>query len=160
MSAAPVVCAARQGTSLWHGDALWQFKVTSEDSEGRFWLAELTAPPGWASPLHLHTREDETFVVLDGRLRVQIADQVHDVPVGASAFMPRDVPHAYRAEETSRFLVLGTPGGFDRWFFDTGVPAQRLELPTPNGQEPDYATYVASLQAHGVVFVAPPPLMT
>ncbi len=161
MEARPVVTGREDaGCAIWHGDALWQFRVTSDDSADRLWIAELLAPAGWASPVHMHTKEDETFIVLEGELRVQIAGEVHKVLPGGSVFMPRDIPHAYRAEaHETRFLVVANPGGFDRWFIETGQKAESLTLPPPATEPPDYAAYVAGLAAHGVQFIAPPPDM-
>jgi quercetin dioxygenase-like cupin family protein len=159
MTVRPVVTNQGEGRAIWHGDALWQFKATSEDTDGRFFLAELQAAEGWASPVHLHTKEDETFIVLEGELWVQIAGEDHKVPAGAVAVMPRGIPHAYRVvSPTARFLALGVPGGFECWFIETGEPAGSLTLPPPATEQPDYAAYVASLSRYGVQFIAPPPL--
>lgn len=158
MTEQAIVVGPGEGTALWHGDALWEFRVRSAETGGRFWLAELTAGKGWASPVHLHTREDETFVVLDGTLWVQVDGVAREVPTGATAFLPLGVPHAYRVEsDSARFLALGTPGGFDSWFFETGRPAPERTVPPPATEEPDWPSYVAALQAYGVQFVAPPP---
>ena len=146
------------GMPLWHGDALWEFKVRSAESDNRFWLAELTAAEGWASPLHVHSREDETFVVLEGALMVQVEGANHRVPTGGTVLLPRGLPHAYRIDsDRARFLALGTPGGFDGWFFDTGRPAEKRTVPPPAAEEPDWPAYVAKLADYGVQFLAPPP---
>jgi quercetin dioxygenase-like cupin family protein len=154
----PIVVEPGGGTALWHGDALWEFLVRSADTGHRFWLARLTAGHGWASPVHLHTREDETFVVLDGTLWVQVDGAAREVPAGSTAFLPLGIAHAYRVEsDTARFLALGTPGGFDGWFFETGRAAEERTVPPPASEEPDWPAYVAALQAYGVRFIAPPP---
>jgi inner membrane protein len=41
-------------------------KVSAADSNGALAMFHLTAPPLTGPPLHVHTREDETFYVLDG----------------------------------------------------------------------------------------------
>ena len=153
----PIVHRTGEGEALWHGDALWEFKVRSADTDNRFWLAEITAGEGWASPVHLHTVEDETFVVLEGDLQVEIDGEHYDVPTGGTIFLPRGRPHAYRVESgLTRFVALGTPGGFDGWFFRTGRPAAARTLPPPMDEEPDWGAYVAALADYGVQFVAPP----
>jgi quercetin dioxygenase-like cupin family protein len=158
MSEHPIVVRPGEGSALWHGDALWEFRIRSEDTGNRLWLAELTAGKGWASPVHVHTREDEIFVVLDGQLWVQVDGVAREVPAGATAYLPLGRPHAYRvSSDSARFLALGTPGGFDGWFFDTGHPAESRTIPPPATEEPDWPAYVAALEAYGVQFIAPPP---
>ena len=154
----PIVVGPGEGSALWHGDALWEFRVRSADTGNRFWLAELTCGKGWASPVHLHTREDEVFHVLEGLLWVQVDDTAYEVAAGSTAYLPLGRPHAYRVEsDTARFLALGTPGGMDGWFFDTGRPAETRTVPPPATEEPDWPAYVAALQSYGVQFIAPPP---
>jgi quercetin dioxygenase-like cupin family protein len=155
---APLVVQAGETETLWHGDALWEWHIRSEQTGNRFWLAELSAKAGWGSPVHLHTREDETFFVLSGALHVQVGELAEDIPAGGSAFLPKDLPHSYRiASDTAKFLVVGTPGGFDGWFFETGRPADARTTPPPASEEPDWPAYVAALDRYGVQFIAPPP---
>jgi len=45
--------------------------MTSADTGGAFALLEVTAPPQSAVPLHVHTREDETFFILDGTIEAE-----------------------------------------------------------------------------------------
>ncbi|HUY45991.1 MAG TPA: hypothetical protein VMV92_09735 [Streptosporangiaceae bacterium] len=44
----------------------------------------------------------------------------------------------------ARWLVRGTQGGFDGWFFYTGRPAERLEVPEFNPADfPDFGDVIA-----------------
>jgi quercetin dioxygenase-like cupin family protein len=159
MSEEPIVVGPGEGCALWHGDALWEFRVRSEETGNRLWLAELTAARGWASPVHLHSREDEVFVVLDGELWVQVDGTEYVVPTGGTAYLPVGRPHAYRVDsERARFLAIGTPGGFDGWIEETGRTAEQRTLPPPATEEPDWPAYVAVLASYGVQFIAPPPV--
>jgi quercetin dioxygenase-like cupin family protein len=154
----PFVASHDQATVIWHMGALMRFLAVSEDTGGLFWLAEQTSRLGYASPVHRHTKEDELFFVLDGELTVHIDGQARRASANSVAFAPRGLPHAFRVESPSaRFLILSTPGGFDRWFLETGVPAESLTAPPPPGQPPDIDRLVASLAPFGVEFVAPPP---
>ena len=64
------------GPALCHLGAVLRFKATSEQTAGRMWAKELTAPRGMSTPMHRHTREDEAFYVLDGDVSVYVDDQV------------------------------------------------------------------------------------
>lgn len=130
MTSQPFVKQPDEGRAIWHVGALLKFKATGAETNGQFWLAEQLSPAGYASPVHLHTREDEFFIVQEGEMVLRIGDDEHKVGPGATVFAPRGIAHQYRVEtEGTRFLVLGTPAGFEEWFFQTGEPATSLELP-------------------------------
>jgi len=149
------------GSARWHLGALLTFKATTEQTAGRLWAKELLAERGMATPVHRHSREDEAFYVLDGEVSVYVGDDVVRAGVGDFLWAPRDVPHAFCVESTqARMLVVATPGGFERFFFDTGEPARALTVPPPAGAPPDLDALVAALAEHGVDIVGPPPAPT
>jgi quercetin dioxygenase-like cupin family protein len=154
----PYLADADGGRAIWHMGALMQFKATSEDTGNAFWLAEQTSHQGYASPVHLHTREDETFYVLDGELSIEIDGVLHRPGPGATVFAPRNLAHSYKVESaTARWLVLGTPGGFDGWFFETGQPAGELTVPEFNPADfPDFGEVIASVERFGGKVLGPP----
>jgi len=154
----PFLAENGQGRAIWHMGALMVFKATSAQTGNQFWLAEQTSNAGYASPVHVHTREDETFYVIEGELSIGVGDALYQVGPGACVFGPRNVPHSYKVEsERARWLVLGTPGGFDGWFFDTGKPAARLEVPEFNLADfPDFGDVIASVAAYGGTVLGPP----
>lgn len=150
--------AADGGEALWHMGALLQFRATGKQTNGQFWLAEQTSDQGYASPVHRHSREDETFIVLDGELRIQVGDEVFEASPGSLTYAPRGLAHTFQvASPTSRFLILTTPAGFEEWFFETGTPAGSLTIPPAMTETPDIGRLIASLQKFGVELVGPPP---
>src|SRR5438046_4089327 len=110
--AQPVIIPPTGGTVHNVLGAPYRFLVTAAETAGALALIEVTAPPQSAVPLHIHTREDETFFVLDGSLEVQYGDQTVTLAENTCAFLPRNIPHAYRNVEnlSARHLVLITPG--------------------------------------------------
>jgi quercetin dioxygenase-like cupin family protein len=158
MSTQPFLATIDQGTALWHMGALLKFKAVGAETDGQFWLAEQYSERGYASPLHQHSREDELFIVLDGELTVHVDGTDQVAGEGAVAFAPRDLPHRFQVESPSaRFLILSTPAGLEKWFFQTGTPALALTLPPPPDGPPDVRALVESLAAFGVRLLAPPP---
>lgn len=77
---------------------------------------------------------------------------------GDTVFAPRNVPHSYKVEsERARWLVLGTPGGFDGWFFDTGRPAERRTVPAFDPSDfPDFGEVIAAVEKYGGKVLGPP----
>jgi quercetin dioxygenase-like cupin family protein len=129
--------------------APYRFLVTADQTGGALSLIEVTAPPQSAVPLHIHTREDETFFILDGSLEVQCGDQTLTLERNASAFLPRNIPHAYRNVEnlSATYLVFITPGGFEKCLKEFAS--------LPPGKAPAPETIVAIGQKYGLQF--PPP---
>lgn len=69
------------------------------------------------APLHVHKNEDEWFYVLDGEVTFHVGGENHSGRTGAFVSLPRGIPHTITVESPSaRFLVLNTPGGFERMF--------------------------------------------
>lgn len=73
---------------------------------------------GDATPLHRHTREEEAFYVLSGRLVVWVDGMETVAEPGAFLLVPRGVPHAARrvGDDPARMLTLVSPAGLQRFF--------------------------------------------
>ncbi len=74
-------------------------------------IFEETLPAGTTSLHHLHHDSDEIAWVLAGEFTFKIGDEVTAGGPGTCAFLPRDVPHAWKntGKETGRVLFLYTP---------------------------------------------------
>jgi quercetin dioxygenase-like cupin family protein len=118
--------------AIWFLGALSQVRVSGAQTGGAFALADHLAQRGNASPVHVHDRDDETFFVLDGELRVFAGEEEHTAGPGTVAVLPRRLRHAYVVTSaTARFLTLHSPAGFERFAAEVGEPAQALTLPPP-----------------------------
>jgi quercetin dioxygenase-like cupin family protein len=86
--------------------------IGRETGEG-IMMFEETLPAGTASLHHLHHDSDEVAWVIAGELTFKIGDEVTVGGPGTCAFMPRNVPHAWKntGKETGRILFLYTPAG-------------------------------------------------
>ncbi|HEX6894999.1 MAG TPA: cupin domain-containing protein [Bryobacteraceae bacterium] len=108
---------------------------------GRYTVLEQITPPGWGPPRHIHSREDEIFYVLEGAYDLHVGEERRTVSAGATAVLPRHVPHGFRnaASTPSRLLCVIAPGGFEEYFLAVAKcspspnPAQLAELARPFG---------------------------
>src|SRR5262249_34428436 len=117
------------------------------------WLSE--ARRGAASPLHVHEREDEQFLVLEGSVGFVIGDERAIAHAGQSVFLPRGVPHAYVVlSDTARVVGSATPGGFEAFFTDLGTPVVPGEPPAAGPSIPEL---IEAGPRFGVALVGPPP---
>jgi quercetin dioxygenase-like cupin family protein len=140
------------------GTPTW-VRATAAQTGGALGLIEEVLPPGFESPYHAHGAEDEAFYVLEGEVTF-----VHGAPgeeealragPGAFVFLPRGVPHGFRAEgpAPARVLLLVTPGGFEGFVATLSLPAG---APPPSGP-PDAGRLVALAAQHKVVILGPLP---
>ena len=124
-----------QGEQLWVLGCFAEIVVPGEAVEDRFALIEFLAPRHLSPPLHTHP-QDETFILVDGRLTFQAGEERFDAETDATVVVPAGVRHTWRVDsETARMLVISTPAGIDRLFRDAGVPAASPTLP-PAGVGP------------------------
>lgn len=108
-------------------------KVPASATGGTFALGEVIAQPGGGPPPHVHTREEETFTILDGRFAFQIGGETVEAGPGDTVFAPRLVPHTFRCagDAEGRMLVLATPGDFGNFLADLAQipPAAEAQVP-------------------------------
>ena len=117
---------------------------------------EFLLPHGVSPPLHTHP-QDESYMVLEGRLTLQAGEQRFGLDAGAAAVVPIGVPHTFRVEsETARVLVLSTPAGLERMVRDGAVPAESLTLPPADAPRPTAEELKRIFEAHGQVNLGPP----
>lgn len=155
MADATIETAARAqlpstGRATWALGHVSVERVGGEQTGGAYALLDSLAPQGNGPPLHVHSREDEVFYVLDGELTVTREGRDRRVGAGGCVFLPRGVPHTYRVESpTVRALTLISPAGFEEFFFEFGEPAVHRGLP-PAGDPPDLPRLLAVLERYGV----------
>jgi quercetin dioxygenase-like cupin family protein len=92
-------------------------KLLGDETNGSIMLFEETLPAGTKSLFHLHRDSDEVAWVLAGEITFKIGDEVTVGGPGTCAFLPRNVPHAWKVtgSETGRVVFLYTPaaaGGY------------------------------------------------
>jgi quercetin dioxygenase-like cupin family protein len=104
--------------------------ATSAETRNTLFALEVAEPPGGGPPLHLHTREEEFFFVLEGEITFWVDGRVITAGPGGTAFVPRNVPHCFKnlTNDVARVLVVFTPGDIEG-FFDYGRP-RGAEVPT------------------------------
>lgn len=96
-------------------------KVSGSDTEGDLAIFEQTSlSQGKGTPLHVHNAQDEIFYVIDGSYKFQIGDDLYDLTIGDSIFLPRQVPHGWtQASEKGKMTVIVQPAGKLENFFVT-----------------------------------------
>lgn len=118
--------AKGEGEARWWFGALATIKLTGAETGGSFCLVETFLPPAYRSPRHIHEREDELILVLDGTLHMRNGDVEFTASPGAVVFLPRGLPHGFSvgASQSARYLVQWTPAGIEDLILETSIPAR------------------------------------
>ena len=80
----------------------WQARVVAEMNDYQFKLVKLEGDFVW----HEHKETDETFVVLDGELRIDFRDGAVTVAAGEMFVVPKGVEHKPYAEREVKMLLI------------------------------------------------------
>lgn len=114
--------------------------VSPQQTDGRFALIDTTLPKGSEPPRHLHTREDETFYLLEGRVTFEIGDTVIKGQIGQAVFAPRHIEHQFTIQtDQARMLTLLTPGDFVNFFIEFSLPTTEAKVQPLQGPPPPEA---------------------
>ena len=142
--------------NIWFLGTLARIKASGKTTGGAMSVIEFTHPPGFATPKHVHSREDEAFYILEGAMQAQCGEKSFRATPGSLVWMPKGVPHSYAVEgdEPLRSLAITMPAGFEEFVAEVGEPALTDELPQP--AEPDIPLLVAAAERHGQQILGPP----
>jgi mannose-6-phosphate isomerase-like protein (cupin superfamily) len=151
-----------EGRHVWFLGSLMTVKADAAGTGGAISLIEQVAPPGFASPLHLHHGEDEPMYILEGRFTFWIGDEVVPAAPGTLVYLPRGVAHCFRYEgrEPGRLLQLTLPAGLEQGFVEMGSRAPGAQLPPPpdGAPGPEQFARMAQISArYSVEILGPPP---
>jgi quercetin dioxygenase-like cupin family protein len=148
---------AHQGDARWYGDSLFEFLVPSDATGGALSVFRATLAEGFSPPRHVHTREDEVFVVLDGDVCFELDGRRLLAGRGTSVFMPRRIPHTFRIQsDTAVMLGVIAPGAFEQLFRNLSVPAAERALPARGAVPLDIPVVMAEQERLGTTVVGPP----
>ncbi|HEX4752625.1 MAG TPA: quercetin 2,3-dioxygenase [Solirubrobacterales bacterium] len=154
---APIVAGPGEGEALWFLGILATVKSSAATTGGAVAVIEHLAPRGAGSPLHVHSREDEWFYVLEGELTLWVDGETIQAPAGSFVFGPKGIPHTFIvSSDEARFLLVSEPAGFEQFMRAVGEPAERLEIPPPATEPPDVAALTAAAAEFGIAITGPP----
>ena len=84
----------------------WQPRVIAEMNDYQFKIVRIEGDFIW----HDHKDTDETFIVLDGKLRIDFRDGAVDISAGEMYVVPKGVEHKPFAEKEVKLLLIEPRG--------------------------------------------------
>ena len=112
---------------------VYRFLATGEDTNGKYAMWEAIVPPGGGPPPHVHSREEESFFILEGEITIQIGEERIVATAGTFANMPVGSLHSFKnaTDKTARMIISVAPAGLDKMFLEVGVPVKLGDTPPP-----------------------------
>jgi quercetin dioxygenase-like cupin family protein len=137
----------------WIGGGVLDILLDAAATGGQLGVVRAALPASAASPVHVHEREDEVHILLSGSGIFWVGHKRFEVGAGGLAFLPRDIPHAYRLTADSDILTLSTPAGVEQFFQIAGWDISR---PKPDGWALTPDAIAAAAAAAGQKLLGPP----
>lgn len=161
-SLTPTLATSGDAPVLDHLDFLCRVRIRGDHTAGTLAVVEERGRQGCQTPRHVHDREAETFVVLDGALEGWCEGTAHLVESGSMLHLPPRREHAFRVVSSSaHFLTLISPAGFEGFFEATGTVVDQPfdgELPVPGPVPPEAVErLVEALVPYACTITGPPP---
>ena len=71
------------------------------------------------APMHIHSREDEYFYVLEGSITVKCGDDTFKAGPRSFVFLPRGIPHSWDVDSgTATLLMMTAPAGLEEFLHE------------------------------------------
>lgn len=126
-------------------------RIHGRDTGGVVSVVESHDLPGGGPPPHIHSREDETFQVIEGEYEFTVDGKSFVAKKGTTIFAPRGLAHTYRflGQAPGRLICVITPAGFEEFFEAIGglKPQQQQDIPQ----------VISIAKEFGLQFLPPPP---
>jgi quercetin dioxygenase-like cupin family protein len=105
-------------------------RIPSSATNGSYSVTEIVSNPGDSTPVHVHEKEDEHILVVEGTARVLYGDKTFDAAAGTIVSLARGVPHAWGnpTETPVRLAVTATPGGCEEALRLIATSGDQLDL--------------------------------
>jgi quercetin dioxygenase-like cupin family protein len=132
------------------GSQIW-IKLAGADTNGNYAIMETMTQPQSGPPLHRHSRQEESFYILDGDFVFEVDGKRIPAAPGSSVFVPRGTAHAFRnvGNTAGRMLVTVQPAGLDDFLTE-------LSDSTDEQGEPNMSIAIPIARRHGLELLGPP----
>jgi quercetin dioxygenase-like cupin family protein/catechol 2,3-dioxygenase-like lactoylglutathione lyase family enzyme len=148
---------AGTGPAYWGPGDRITFLITGAETGGAFFMAEVSVPPGGGVPPHVHSREDESFHLLEGTLTIQVGGKTLIASPGDFVHLPRRVVHSFRntGNVDAKFLLVVSPAGLEKFFEEAFYPAVDRSVAPPPVTGALFARLHAAASQHGLELLPP-----
>src|SRR5262245_32874721 len=106
------------GPAYWVVGDLYTILSSGEDTGGAYAMIHAVVTPAGGPPPHVHSREDEAFYVLEGRLVFHSDGRQFEAAAGTWITLPKGTLHHFKNIGTTpaHMLIVVHPAGLDKFF--------------------------------------------
>src|SRR5215468_2707510 len=93
----------------------FSIRIPAVVTNGCYSVTEILSSPGDSTPVHLHKKEDEHVLVVQGITRILYGKETFDSTAGTTVRLARGIPHAWGnpTDAPLRLVITATPGGVE-----------------------------------------------
>lgn len=126
MNHPPTLRKPNEGRTIAVVGDVYRFLATGEETAQRYAMWEAIVPPGGGPPPHIHSREEESFYILEGEITFTVGDETIIATTGMFANMPVGSLHSFKnnSDKTARMILSVAPARLENMFFEIGVPLE------------------------------------
>ncbi len=147
MNHPPTLRKPKEGRTVAVVGDVYRFLATGEETDGKYAMWEALVPPGGGPPPHIHSREEESFYILEGEITFTVGEEKIVATEGMFANMPVGSLHSFRnnTDKPARMILSVAPAGLEKMFFEFGVPLEEgsTEALPPTKEEIDKLLEIA-----------------
>jgi quercetin dioxygenase-like cupin family protein len=154
----PVFRPTGTAPAVWGPGDLYSLLVTGEETNNAFFQFEAIVPAGGGPPAHVHSREDESFYIVSGRLEILLGDKTYQAKRGDFVYIPRGTVHSFKnvGGDTAVQLVTFVPSGMERFFREVFPEVKDRNAAPPPVTEELIKRMNEAAPKYGLEFVPPP----
>jgi quercetin dioxygenase-like cupin family protein len=136
---------------------VYRVLASGRQTGGVYALSEIRVSPNNGPPPHIHSREDESFFILEGELEFRIGDEKITARPGTFIQGPRDVAHSFKnnTQLPARMLGFVTPAGFENFFKEFARPVASFDSPAIPASQEEIDKLLATAPKYGLQILTP-----
>ena len=157
MTHSPTIRRPGEGISIGVVGDVYRFLATGEETDGKYAMFDALVPPGGGPPPHVHTREEESFYILEGEITFLVGDQRIVATAGMFANVSTGCLHAFKNEsdKPARMIITVAPSGLEKMFMEVGHPVEPGATQAPPPTKADIDKLLAIAPNYGIEIRVP-----
>lgn len=137
---------------------VYRVLASGAQTGGAYSLSEIRVSPNNGPPPHVHSREDESFFVVEGEVTFRVGDETIVARPGTFILGPRGIPHTFRntGQSPARMLVLVIPPAFENFINEFAQRIPSFDSPAIPVSPEEIEKLIAAAPKYGIEILPPP----
>ena len=152
-----ILLGPAQGDAFSAVGDVYRVLAPGRQTGGAYALSEIRVSPNNGPPPHIHSRENESFLVLEGEIAFQVGDQKIAARPGTFIQGPRGIAHSFKnnTQLPARMLGFVTPAGFENFFNEFAQPVASFDSSAIPPSKDEVDKLLAAAPKYGLQILPP-----